>query len=85
MRKFFHIISVAECIAHLEIFSPLPIIEIALTEADNRILAADLPARENLPLANRSCMDGYAISAADLFSASENHPSLPAMHRHDRG
>ncbi|MBU1247067.1 MAG: molybdopterin molybdotransferase MoeA, partial [Proteobacteria bacterium] len=40
-----------------------------------RVLTEELLAPEDLPQATRSCMDGYAVNARDLFGASESNPS----------
>jgi molybdopterin molybdotransferase len=45
-----------------------------LTEAADRILAQDLTAGHDWPLLDRSCMDGFAVNARDLFGASETNP-----------
>ncbi len=74
MHGFFKLASVAEFTAMLQCFSPLAAEEISLEEADRRVLAADVIAGEDLPPANRSSMDGYAVRAADLFGASETNP-----------
>tara|TARA_B100001109_G_scaffold251178_1_gene245329 strand:- start:51362 stop:52597 length:1236 start_codon:yes stop_codon:yes gene_type:complete len=39
---------------------------IPLTEADGRVLAADVTSAMNVPPADNSAMDGYALRAADL-------------------
>jgi molybdopterin molybdotransferase len=44
---------------------------VPLAEAGGRVLAAALSAPENLPAARRSVMDGYAVRAADVHTASE--------------
>lgn len=49
--------------------------ELDVDLAVGRFLADDVIASEDLPPAHRSCMDGYAVQARDLFGASE---SLPA-------
>jgi molybdopterin molybdotransferase len=45
---------------------PLPSEEVALAEADGRVLAYDLKARRTQPPADVSAMDGYAVRAADV-------------------
>lgn len=44
----------------------LPAEDVALGELMGRVLAADVAARCNLPAANCSAMDGWAVCAADL-------------------
>ncbi len=58
--------------------TPLPAEEIPLTEADGTVLAADVTAAWPLPGFDNSAMDGYAVNAADVASASKGHPvTLP--------
>jgi molybdopterin molybdotransferase len=49
--------------------------EVELAKASNRILAQEIIAREDWPLAARSSMDGYALRAEDTFGASETNPA----------
>lgn len=49
-----------------------------LNEALGRVVAEDLKSPEDVPSFDRSTMDGFAVSAADTFGASE---SLPAYLR----
>ncbi len=44
----------------------LPAVEVALADAPGRVLADDVVARADLPAANASAMDGWAVRAADL-------------------
>ena len=71
---FFTIISRTEFEGLLASFAPLPGETAPLAEASGRVLAADLTAGHDWPLMSRSCMDGYAVSARDLFGASETNP-----------
>lgn len=76
---FFQVISLEEALERLQKkFSdnPLNIEEVSLLEAQNRFLAEDLYAAENVPDFNRSTVDGYAVKAADTFGAGESLPSL---------
>jgi molybdopterin molybdotransferase len=58
--------------------TPLAAEEIALADADGAVLAADVTAGWPLPGFDNSAMDGYAVIAADVTSASADHPvSLP--------
>ncbi|GFM36961.1 molybdopterin molybdotransferase MoeA [Desulfovibrio psychrotolerans] len=72
---FFNVLSVAEFIDRLRDFSPLPVETAQGTDIDGRVLAEDVIAPEDLPLAHRSCMDGYALRARDVFGASESNPA----------
>jgi molybdopterin molybdotransferase len=64
-----------------EIFAslaPLAPQEIPLAEADGAVLAGDVRATWPLPGFDNSAMDGYAVIAADVASASTEHPvTLP--------
>ncbi|MBQ5858551.1 MAG: molybdopterin molybdotransferase MoeA [Peptococcaceae bacterium] len=76
---FFQVISLNEAIARLQkqfADNPLEIETVCLLEAQNRFLAEDLYAAENVPDFNRSTVDGYAVKAADTFGAGEALPSL---------
>lgn len=72
---FFNVLSVAEFIAKLRTFAPLEAESVASINADGRVLAEDVVSPEDLPLAPRSCMDGYALRAQDIFGASEMNPA----------
>lgn len=75
-HDFFHVISVREVVAHLMETTPLPAETLALTAGlEGRVLARDVTARDDVPVASRSGMDGYALRAADTFGASENNPA----------
>ncbi len=47
---------------------------VPLNEALNRVLAADLIAKENLPRFDKSAVDGYALKAEDTTGASQFKP-----------
>jgi len=57
-------------------FTPQPVGNelVSLSEAYNRVLAADVISRFDIPPFNRSTVDGYAVKAADTFGAEENRP-----------
>lgn len=74
-KDFFNVLSVQEFIQALYSFSPLQTQTRSIEAADGCILAEDIIAAEDLPLASRSCMDGYAIDAASVFGASEANPA----------
>lgn len=75
MRSFFQVLSVAEAIEKLASFPTLGAEQLPLFNALGRVLADDVHAREDLPLATRSSMDGYAVRAEDLFGAGESSPA----------
>jgi molybdopterin molybdotransferase len=63
------LLSVADALARvLDGVEPLPPEEAPLTQADGRVLAADVAARRTQPPADLSAMDGYAVRAADVAS-----------------
>jgi len=72
---FFTIISRAEFQNFLKDFQPLPSETVRLSRASGRTLAFDLIADHDWPLMDRSCMDGFAINARDVFGASETNPA----------
>ncbi|EMG37345.1 molybdopterin molybdochelatase [Desulfocurvibacter africanus PCS] len=72
---FFEVVSTARFREILTSFSPLGAEHVGLSAAHGRVLAEDVAAREDLPLADRSSMDGYAVRAADTFGASEGNPA----------
>ncbi|MDD4650198.1 MAG: molybdopterin molybdotransferase MoeA [Desulfoplanes sp.] len=74
-HDFFHVISPAQFSKLLRNFSPVETTTLPLEEAFDRIMAETIIAPENLPLVNRSSMDGYAVRAADVFGASESNPA----------
>ncbi len=60
--------------------TPLPAEEVALTDADSTVLAADVTAAWPLPGFDNSAMDGYAVLAADVATASPDSPvRLPVI------
>jgi molybdopterin molybdotransferase len=63
------LLSVADALARvLDGVEPLPAEDAPLTQADGRVLAADVAARRTQPPADLSAMDGYAVRAADVAS-----------------
>ena len=53
---------------------PLGTEEVALDEAFNRVLAADVVAPIDVPSFDRSNYDGYAVCASDTYTADEENP-----------
>lgn len=74
-QDFFTLLSPAEFTALLAGFAPTPPARAALADLHGRVLAQDLAAPEDLPAADRSSMDGYAVRAADTFGAGEANPA----------
>ncbi|THB69572.1 MAG: molybdopterin molybdenumtransferase MoeA, partial [Desulfovibrio sp.] len=75
MRGFFKVQSVAQFTAILQGFLPLAHEEVDLVEVEGRILAQDLLSPEDLPQADRSVMDGFAVRAQDTFGSGESNPA----------
>ncbi|WP_319542051.1 gephyrin-like molybdotransferase Glp [uncultured Pseudodesulfovibrio sp.] len=71
---FFTIISREEFIGLLKGFSPLTQETKSLTRAVGRVLADGIIAEHDWPLLDRSCMDGFAVNARDIFGATESNP-----------
>ena len=71
---FFTIISREEFVTLLKGFSPLVPETKSLSRTSGRVLAQDLVAEHDWPLLDRSCMDGFAVNARDVFGASESNP-----------
>jgi molybdopterin molybdotransferase len=62
----------------LAAITPLPAEDLPVTSADGAVLAADVTAVWPLPGFDNSSMDGYAVLAADVATASAGHPvTLP--------
>ena len=74
-KDFLNVLAVDDVISRLLDFAPLPAERRSLADlAAGSVVAETLIAPEDLPPANRSGMDGYAVRAADLFGASEFNP-----------
>ncbi len=71
---FFKVLSPGQFADLLRGFAPLAPETAPLDALLGRALAADVAAREDLPLVDRSCMDGFAVRARDVFGASEANP-----------
>ena len=74
-KDFLHVLSVEDVVSRLLACPPLAC-ETKRLDALPRgsVLAETLLSGEDLPPADRSGMDGYAVQAADLFGASETNP-----------
>ncbi|AGW14043.1 molybdopterin molybdotransferase MoeA [Megalodesulfovibrio gigas] len=76
MEGFFNVVSVTAFQALLEGVAPLPAVSLSIEDGLGLTLARDVTADEDLPLADRSSMDGYAVAAADTFGSGETNPGL---------
>ncbi|HSP13737.1 MAG TPA: gephyrin-like molybdotransferase Glp [Thermoanaerobaculia bacterium] len=59
----------------LQEITPLDAEEVTLMEAHGRVLREDVKAPEDVPAADNSAMDGYAVRAEDLADASDEKPA----------
>lgn len=78
---FFRVISPDRFCALLASFSPVASEPMALDDCLGRVLAEDIESGEDIPALDRSCMDGYALRAADTFGASEGNPAYVELAR----
>ena len=51
-------------------------VQVALAEANGRVLASTVTATQDVPPFNRAAMDGYAVVAEDTFGASRQDPRV---------
>ena len=58
----------------LDNVAPLGIERLSITDALGRVLAEEVHSPRDIPGFDNSAMDGYAVRAADVASASETHP-----------
>ncbi len=78
---FFRVITPARFCELLSAFPAVVGEDVPLDDCLDRVLAADVPAAENIPAVDRSCMDGYAVRAAETFGASEGNPGYLELMR----
>jgi len=72
---FLSVVSRAEFAALLASVAPLATGDVALEHALGRVLTRAVAAPEDLPQTARASMDGYALSARDVFGATETNPA----------
>lgn len=58
----------------LEAVAPLGVERVPLLDALGRVLAEEIRSPRDIPGFDNSAMDGYAVRAADIATASEAHP-----------
>ena len=78
---FFRVITSTRFCELLRTFQPTAAEVLPLEECLGRILAEDILSGEDIPALDRSCMDGYALRAADTFGASEGNPAYVELVR----
>ncbi|WP_415718608.1 gephyrin-like molybdotransferase Glp [Maridesulfovibrio sp.] len=74
-HEFFKIISRVEFEALLNSFPAVGTETVSISDAFGLVLGEEIISPEDLPPANRSCMDGYAVNARDAFGATEGNPA----------
>jgi len=72
--EFFRLQTREEVLALYPRFAPVGVEEVDLAGALGRVLAAPVPAPEDVPPFPRASMDGYGVRAADTFGASVGAP-----------
>jgi molybdopterin molybdotransferase len=72
--EFFRLQTREEVLALYPRFAPVGVEEVDLAGALGRVLAAPLPAPEDVPPFPRASMDGYGVRAQDTFGASVGAP-----------
>ena len=75
MNEFFKVTDLKEVLAYASEFVRVGTEEIPLSSGCGRVLASDVFSDIDLPDFRRSTMDGYAVSAASTFGASEANPA----------
>ncbi len=74
-KEFRKLVSMDEASRIIESFEINPnIIEISIENATGKVLAKDAISEVDVPPFNRASMDGYAVLAADTYSAREDRP-----------
>jgi molybdopterin molybdotransferase len=75
MKEFFKVTELNRVFEYIPRFHKVGTEDVTLSEAPGRILASDIVSEADLPEFMRSTMDGYAVSAASTFGASEANPA----------
>ncbi|MGE4441353.1 MAG: gephyrin-like molybdotransferase Glp [Desulfomicrobium sp.] len=78
---FFRVITPTRFCELLRDFEPVGATTLPLEECLGRILTDDILSGDDIPALDRSCMDGYALRAADTFGASEGNPAYVELVR----
>lgn len=74
--EFLHLITLEEACSLIEESTSLslPVEEVTLYKALDRVIGETILSPEDLPPFTRSVMDGYAVKAQDTFGATEEEP-----------
>ncbi|UCD89577.1 MAG: molybdopterin molybdotransferase MoeA [Desulfobacterales bacterium] len=75
MKEFFKVTDLPTVLRYAPLFKPVAAEEVPLSQAFERILAADIVADIDLPDFPKSTMDGYAVRASATFGATEGNPA----------
>jgi len=75
MSEFFKVKDLSEVLEYTKEFSSVGTDEVQLGMAGRRVLAEDIVSDVNLPDFTRSTMDGFAVSAASTYGATEGNPA----------
>ncbi|MGL4722654.1 MAG: molybdopterin molybdotransferase MoeA [Desulfovibrionaceae bacterium] len=73
-ETFFTVMEVDWLIKKLKSYKPLREEKRSFNDAVHYVLSRDIFANEDIPLAHRATMDGYAVRSIDTVSASESNP-----------
>lgn len=76
MKDFFKVTPLEQVMELRCLFGKVGLEEVKLEACHGRVLAKDVLADRDLPDFTRSTMDGYAVSAASTFGASDSTPAL---------
>lgn len=76
MNHFFIVKSLEQVLSLTKEFMPVKSETIFTKDSFLRVLAKDIIVETNMPLFQRSCMDGYALAASSTFGASSSSPAL---------
>jgi len=76
LNKSLELIDADQARRHLLAVSPLATEHVPLEEAGGRVLAMDQDAAEDLPVAARAVMDGYAVRGQDVARASASNAAV---------
>ena len=86
-RGFSEVTRLADAVATIqEATTPIDRTDrLPLSAAEDRVLAAPVTARRNVPHYERAAMDGYAVRASETFDASERSPVVMERQNVDSG
>ena len=76
MKEFFKVVHLNDLLSLRTEFDPLGTEIVPVEESLERILAQEIMSDVDIPGFTRSTMDGYAVTAASTFGASESSPAF---------